>query len=121
MPARMSSRAPAGFCRSLPELGLLLLLVFVLLQGSVFPHGADASADTSHHGGDGCSSTHVKEINRTKKAFPVLSFEYEHIKTPFEVSIWVLFASLMKLGECADMSVKPTPGNARVFRQYSNL
>uniref|UniRef100_A0A3P9L9K4 Sodium/hydrogen exchanger n=1 Tax=Oryzias latipes TaxID=8090 RepID=A0A3P9L9K4_ORYLA len=95
MPSRMGARAPAGFARSFLELGLLLLLVFVLLQGSVFPYGADAS---SQHAKDGCSSTHEGKPNRTKKVFPVLSFEYDHIKTPFEVSLWVLFASLMKLG-----------------------
>uniref|UniRef100_H2MJ51 Sodium/hydrogen exchanger n=1 Tax=Oryzias latipes TaxID=8090 RepID=H2MJ51_ORYLA len=95
MPSRMGARAPAGFARSFWELGLLLLLVFVLLQGSVFPYGADAS---SQHAKDGCSSTHEGKPNRTKKVFPVLSFEYDHIKTPFEVSLWVLFASLMKLG-----------------------
>lgn len=109
MPSRMGARAPAGFARSFWELGLLLLLVFVLLQGSVFPYGADAS---SQHAKDGCSSTHEGKPNRTKKVFPVLSFEYDHIKTPFEVSLWVLFASLMKLGECADIF----SGNARFLQ-----
>uniref|UniRef100_A0A671WKX6 Sodium/hydrogen exchanger n=1 Tax=Sparus aurata TaxID=8175 RepID=A0A671WKX6_SPAAU len=33
-----------------------------------------------------------------KKAFPVLSLDYHHIQTPFEISLWVLLASLMKLG-----------------------
>lgn len=36
--------------------------------------------------------------NYTKKSFPVLSFDYEHVRLPFEISLWVLLASLMKLG-----------------------
>ncbi|XP_062266121.1 Na(+)/H(+) exchanger beta-like [Platichthys flesus] len=33
-----------------------------------------------------------------KKAFPVLSFNYEHVRKPFEISLWILLALLMKLG-----------------------
>ncbi|KAM8884790.1 sodium/hydrogen exchanger 1b isoform 1-T1 [Synchiropus picturatus] len=33
-----------------------------------------------------------------KKAFPVLSFNYHHVGEPFEISLWVLLALLMKLG-----------------------
>lgn len=33
-----------------------------------------------------------------KKAFPVLAFNYEHVRKPFEISLWILLALLMKLG-----------------------
>ncbi|KAI3358808.1 hypothetical protein L3Q82_015209 [Scortum barcoo] len=33
-----------------------------------------------------------------KKAFPVLSFNYDYVREPFEISLWILLALLMKLG-----------------------
>uniref|UniRef100_A0A674M9C3 Sodium/hydrogen exchanger n=1 Tax=Takifugu rubripes TaxID=31033 RepID=A0A674M9C3_TAKRU len=39
-----------------------------------------------------------KRQNETKKLFPVLSLDYENVRTPFEIALWVLLASLMKLG-----------------------
>ncbi|XP_062343292.1 Na(+)/H(+) exchanger beta-like [Osmerus eperlanus] len=33
-----------------------------------------------------------------KKAFPVLSVNYDHVRKPFEISLWILLALLMKLG-----------------------
>ncbi|KAM6899609.1 sodium/hydrogen exchanger 1b [Xenentodon cancila] len=33
-----------------------------------------------------------------RKAFPVLDFNYKHVKKPFEISLWILLALLMKLG-----------------------
>ncbi|KAM9310083.1 sodium/hydrogen exchanger 1 [Pholidichthys leucotaenia] len=85
--------------RSLPERGLLLLLVLVLLEGSLLPLGAASSPDTSSRQAD-VDNHKVPEENHnfTKKAFPVLDFSYDHIQVPFEISLWVLLASLMKLG-----------------------
>ncbi|TDH11419.1 hypothetical protein EPR50_G00061410 [Perca flavescens] len=97
MPSRTGSHSPTGIGKSLPERGLLLLMVLVLLEGSVIPLGAASSPDTSHqknvdsHKAEG-------EKNHTKKAFPVLDLDYHHIQTPFEISLWVLLASVMKLG-----------------------
>lgn len=34
-----------------------------------------------------------------KKAFPVLSVNYDYVKKPFEITLWILLALLMKLGE----------------------
>uniref|UniRef100_A0A8D0HSE4 Sodium/hydrogen exchanger n=1 Tax=Sphenodon punctatus TaxID=8508 RepID=A0A8D0HSE4_SPHPU len=34
----------------------------------------------------------------TRKAFPVLGIDYTHVRTPFEISLWILLACLMKLG-----------------------
>ncbi|KAI9524092.1 Sodium/hydrogen exchanger 1 [Dissostichus eleginoides] len=94
MPARRDSHSPAG--KSLPERGLLLLIVLVLLQGSVLPLGATSSPDTTRN----VDNRQVKEekYNYTKKAFPVLTLDYHHIQAPFEISLWILLASLMKLG-----------------------
>ncbi|CAJ1082979.1 Na(+)/H(+) exchanger beta-like [Xyrichtys novacula] len=48
-----------------------------------------ATEEDSHHQTN--SSTH-------RKVFPVLSFNYEHVRKPFEISLWILLALLMKLG-----------------------
>ncbi|KAJ4930603.1 hypothetical protein JOQ06_024912 [Pogonophryne albipinna] len=95
MPARRDSHSPSG--KSLPERGLLLLIVLVLLQGSVLPLGAASSPDTTHN--DYVDNPQEKEekSNYTKKAFPVLTLDYHHIQAPFEISLWILLASLMKL------------------------
>ncbi|XP_026083780.1 sodium/hydrogen exchanger 1-like [Carassius auratus] len=42
--------------------------------------------------------TDKKENETVKKSFPVLSLDYENVRLPFEISLWVLMASLMKLG-----------------------
>ncbi|KAJ8334865.1 hypothetical protein SKAU_G00405040 [Synaphobranchus kaupii] len=36
--------------------------------------------------------------NHTKRSFPVVHFSYKHVRVPFEISLWILLASLMKLG-----------------------
>ncbi|XP_034553592.1 sodium/hydrogen exchanger 1 isoform X2 [Notolabrus celidotus] len=88
-----------GSHRSLPERGLLLLMVLVFLEGSVLPLGAASSPDISHQEKvDNHKAANQGHINHTKKAFPVLDLDYAHIKVPFEVALWVLLASLMKLG-----------------------
>ncbi|XP_028254902.1 sodium/hydrogen exchanger 1b isoform X1 [Parambassis ranga] len=40
---------------------------------------------------------HQTNSTAHKKAFPVLSFNYEHVRKPFEISLWILLALLMKL------------------------
>ncbi|KAM3615038.1 uncharacterized protein V6R79_022536 [Siganus canaliculatus] len=98
MRSRTGSHSPAGIGKTLPERGLLLLMVLVFLQGSVLPLGAASSPDVTHQANlDNHQVTHASH-NFTKKAFPVLSLDYEHIRAPFEISLWVLLASLMKLG-----------------------
>lgn len=99
MTSRRGSHSPTGFGKSLPERGLLLLVLLVLLEGSVLPLGAAGSPDTSHHTKAGNSAGNGTGNVTHKKAFPVLSLDYHHIQTPFEISLWVLLASLMKLGE----------------------
>lgn len=95
MPLRTGSHSPAGIWKTLPERGLLLLMVLVFLEGAVLPLGAASSPNaTKQHS---VNSSKVPSV--TKKPFPVLSLDYHHIQTPFEISLWVLLASLMKLGE----------------------
>ncbi|XP_033496333.1 Na(+)/H(+) exchanger beta isoform X2 [Epinephelus lanceolatus] len=98
MPSRKSSHSTAGTGTSLPERGLLLLMVLVLLWGFMFPLGAASPPESCNTEKLNEHKATEKAHNYTKKAFPVLSLDYEHIQTPFEISLWVLLASLMKLG-----------------------
>lgn len=98
MPSRTGSHTPAGIGKSLPERGLLLLMVLVFLEGTVIPLGASSSPDITHQPNTNTHPVAEGGHNFTKKAFPVLDLDYHHIQTPFEISLWVLLASLMKLG-----------------------
>ncbi|XP_051811265.1 Na(+)/H(+) exchanger beta-like [Acanthochromis polyacanthus] len=89
------------FC---PRLTAAFLCVFLL----VFLHCASASRDAVSGGND----TGIRPVRSTqedphdhhgnstehKKAFPVLAFNFEHVRKPFEISMWILLALLMKLG-----------------------
>lgn len=99
MPSRTGSLSPAGIGKSLPLRGLLLLMVLVFLEGSLLPLGAASSPGTTQQ--PNLDTHEVPDVghNSKKKPFPVLSLDYPHIQTPFEISLWVLLASLMKLGE----------------------
>uniref|UniRef100_A0A8C3UGJ0 Sodium/hydrogen exchanger n=1 Tax=Catharus ustulatus TaxID=91951 RepID=A0A8C3UGJ0_CATUS len=35
---------------------------------------------------------------KPRKAFPVIGIDYTHVRIPFEISLWILLACLMKLG-----------------------
>ncbi|XP_075800771.1 sodium/hydrogen exchanger 1 isoform X1 [Microtus pennsylvanicus] len=37
-------------------------------------------------------------VKSHRKAFPVLDIDYLHVRTPFEISLWILLACLMKIG-----------------------
>ncbi|XP_049586516.1 sodium/hydrogen exchanger 1 isoform X2 [Syngnathus scovelli] len=88
-----------GSGSSSPGRGLLVLVLLVLLEFSVLPLGAASShPHVSHRDEVGVHAVAEEKHNFTKKAFPVLSFDYKHIQIPFEISLWVLLASLMKLG-----------------------
>lgn len=73
---------------------LVLLVCFAVASSShdVVPKsGGGSTGDVNGHG-----SYHHNVSN--KKAFPVLSFNYKHVRKPFEISMWILLALLMKLG-----------------------
>ncbi|KAA8591793.1 hypothetical protein FQN60_017167 [Etheostoma spectabile] len=105
MPSRTGSHSPTGIGKSIPERGLLLLMVLVLLEGSVLPLGAASSPDISHQKNVDNHKVEDEKYNHTKKAFPVLDLDYHHIQTPFEISLWVLLASVMKLESCLLITV----------------
>lgn len=74
----------------------------------VFVSAASASRDvvsgnneTSRNPAGATKEDPHHQTNSTahKKAFPVLSFNYDHVRKPFEISLWILLALLMKLGE----------------------
>lgn len=68
----------------------------------MLPLGAASSPDVTQQANLDNQKISEKGHNETKKPFPVLSLEYENVRTPFEIALWVLLASLMKLGEyCA--------------------
>lgn len=89
-----------GNCgRRLPGFMLLFLLLFPLAAFVTFADGEnnetrrrpDLVTDQDSH----------QQTNSTshKKAFPVLSVNYDYVRKPFEISLWILLGLLMKLGE----------------------
>nr|DBA33742.1 TPA: hypothetical protein GDO54_001381 [Pyxicephalus adspersus] len=52
-------------------------------------------------------STAGNKTHKPRKLFPVLDLDYPHIRYPFEISLWILLACLMKLG----FHVIPTVSN----------
>ncbi|XP_030605493.1 sodium/hydrogen exchanger 1 isoform X2 [Archocentrus centrarchus] len=94
MPSRTVIYGSSGRLRR-----LILVMVLLFLEGSVLTLGAASSnhysptpAHSDSHNAQNQSSQH------REKAFPVLDFNYNGVKTPFEIALWVLLASLMKLG-----------------------
>lgn len=82
----------------LPGIMRLFLLLFLFAASVTFADGGnnetrrlpDFDPDQVHQTTN--STSH-------KKAFPVLSFNYDYVRKPFEISLWILLALLMKLGE----------------------
>ena len=83
-------------------LACLLLLLFVPLFASA-SHGGGVSGDNGTWTRPGRAEPEdghdQSNSSGHKKPFPVLDFNYEHVKKPFEISLWILLALLMKLGE----------------------
>lgn len=95
MPSRTVSHGASGRLR-----GLFLVMVLVFLEGSVFTvavASSDQHSPIMAHSGSHKATDHGSH-NNTGKAFPVLDLNYENVRVPFEISLWVLLASLMKLG-----------------------
>lgn len=75
----------------------MFLLVLGLLVGTSSPDiGTNHIKPPDSH--DQGTQNHGN-TTQYKKPFPVLSLDYDHVRLPFEISLWVLLASLMKLGE----------------------
>ncbi|XP_036433763.1 LOW QUALITY PROTEIN: Na(+)/H(+) exchanger beta-like [Colossoma macropomum] len=88
--------------------GLLWSVLLMVLVSSLVPVGSDAgpvldgvtqtetpraphTPPHTHPEGPGGPHTH-------SRAFPVLTFQFETVRRPFEISLWILLASLLKLG-----------------------
>ncbi|KAM9737252.1 sodium/hydrogen exchanger 1b [Menidia menidia] len=79
------ARRPAS---SSPRVGLLCLLTLGCLLLA-----ASAARNETHE-----EPRHQPNSTDHRKAFPVLALNYEHVRKPFEISLWILLALLMKLG-----------------------
>lgn len=88
-----------GSCgRRLPGFTPLFLLLFLLAAFVTF---ADGENETRRRPDLVTDQDSHQQTNSTShnKAFPVLSFNYDYVRKPFEISLWILLALLMKLGE----------------------
>lgn len=90
---RPSRRSSAGFL-------MCVLFLALVPAASASRDDVSGSNDTRRHPAQETPEGSHHETNSTdhKKAFPVLSFNYEHVRKPFEISLWILLALLMKLG-----------------------
>uniref|UniRef100_A0A8C1PY91 Sodium/hydrogen exchanger n=1 Tax=Cyprinus carpio TaxID=7962 RepID=A0A8C1PY91_CYPCA len=97
---RDAERVIGGLSVSMRSLKMFIL-VLGLLVGSLMPLGGASGSPGSGTGQDECKKNNGDEKNgnkTTKKSFPVLTLDYKNVRLPFEISLWVLLASLMKLG-----------------------
>ncbi|XP_065326522.1 Na(+)/H(+) exchanger beta-like isoform X1 [Pelmatolapia mariae] len=87
--------APIRRSTTLRLTGLLCLLFLVFFSRGFASHDVVSEKSSGTIQEDSHS-----QANSTahKKTFPVLSFNYEHVRTPFEISLWILLALFMKLG-----------------------
>ncbi|XP_076136554.1 Na(+)/H(+) exchanger beta isoform X1 [Alosa pseudoharengus] len=105
MACRPLTHSACGWNAEVGRRLVTVTLLGVFLVGTVLPLGAASSpeitvglnGDHTPHQPKNDHDDHASH-NTTKKAFPVLSFDFERIGMPFEISLWVLLASLMKLG-----------------------
>ncbi|KAM8839894.1 sodium/hydrogen exchanger 1b [Spinachia spinachia] len=89
---RGSRRVPAGA----PLTGLVGVLLLVYVCGACASRDVGRNETRIDAGGE--ESPHQTNSSTHKKAFPVLSLNYDHVRKPFEIALWILLALLMKLG-----------------------
>ncbi|KAM9436831.1 sodium/hydrogen exchanger 1 [Clarias gariepinus] len=77
---------------------MIMMMVVVMMMVSV--HGSSPQSSHENPSSDVKNQDHGAghQKNYTKKAFPVLSFDYEKVEYYFIIFLWILLASLMKLG-----------------------
>ncbi|XP_068603717.1 Na(+)/H(+) exchanger beta-like [Brachionichthys hirsutus] len=79
--------------------GMTCLVSLALLSAAFSSLDAAAAAGNNETwGAPDEDSHHRSNSSAHRKAFPVLSFNFEHVRKPFEISLWILLALLMKLG-----------------------
>lgn len=74
---------------------VFLLFVFAVTCANGGNNGTRSHADVV----PGQDPPQHSNSTSLKKAFPVLSVNYDYVRKPFEISLWILLALLMKLGE----------------------
>uniref|UniRef100_A0A3Q2TCN5 Sodium/hydrogen exchanger n=1 Tax=Fundulus heteroclitus TaxID=8078 RepID=A0A3Q2TCN5_FUNHE len=75
-----------------------VLLLFLVLAGSAWTGDAHAAHNGTPTTQEDPDQHHGTNATNHRKAFPVLAFNYDHVRKPFEISLWILLALLMKLG-----------------------
>nr|XP_014341044.1 PREDICTED: sodium/hydrogen exchanger 1 [Latimeria chalumnae] len=95
----------AALCsRGVSHWSCMLAFSFVLGLVVVVPSGVDGSQPMNHAVSTVCSPPNTSSNASqgaqlpSKKAFPVLGIDYKRVQQPFEIALWILLASLMKLG-----------------------
>lgn len=94
---------PIGVTASKPD---AILATEPMVPGE-FPGITPAPSVASHPAANTSSNHSADGHGKPRKLFPVLGFDYSHVRNPFEISLWILLASLMKLG----FHVIPTVSN----------
>lgn len=102
---------PAGTRRSLrapprPLLLLLLLLLQVAGPAGTFAEtllGASRAKGTSSSPPSPASVVAPGTTPFEESRLPVFTLDYPHVQIPFEITLWILLASLAKIGERAGL------------------
>uniref|UniRef100_A0AAQ4PYR1 Sodium/hydrogen exchanger n=1 Tax=Gasterosteus aculeatus aculeatus TaxID=481459 RepID=A0AAQ4PYR1_GASAC len=81
---------------SAPLTGMLCVLVLVCV--SVASASRDVGNNETRRDAAGEESPHLTNSTSREKVFPVLALNYDHVRKPFEIALWILLALLMKLG-----------------------
>lgn len=80
-----------------PLTGMLCVLVLVCV--SVASASRDVGNNETRRDAAGEESPRLTNSTSREKVFPVLALNYDHVRKPFEIALWILLALLMKLGE----------------------
>ncbi|XP_070620758.1 sodium/hydrogen exchanger 1 [Erythrolamprus reginae] len=84
-PVLRGSEAPAGITPQQPGLVTEGITASPAVPAQKSPETAKNSSAADGHG-------------KPRKVFPVLTLEYDKVRVPFEIALWILLACLMKLG-----------------------
>lgn len=101
--AVLAGSRPCPTLRNIPSPPLrftaaLWWILVILVCFAVASSSRDDVSKSSVSTGEVNGHDSQDNVSVNKKAFPVLSFNYKHVRKPFEISMWILLALLMKLG-----------------------